>query len=157
MPLVQSGSVTPGHVAQWATDGVLQDGGTLSAAEKVLASFRGADFNSTADQKIALPARSNAVFITRIIVTNTAVSLTTAAGGFYPQTSKGGTAIVAAGQVYSTLTSNSVLLQATLAAAVATTRYSATQLPDWALYFSLTTAQGVPATADIYVTGIDLT
>jgi hypothetical protein len=45
-----------------------------------------------------------------------------------------------------------VLLPATLAAAALATAYAQSQL-----FFSLTTAQGAAATADIYVAGLDLT
>ncbi len=154
--IVQSGNITPGHLVSWATDNVVQDWGAAPAAERVLASLTGADFNSTSDQPLVLRARVTAFMLTRIIITNASISLTTAAGGFYPQASKAGTALVAAGQVYSSLTTANKLLQATLEAAVATTRYAVAELPDWAIYLSLTTAQGAAATADVYVCGIDL-
>lgn len=157
MAILQSGNVTPGHLAAWTTDNVLEDGGTSPAAQKVLATFRGANFNDTGDQPLVLPSTMTALQITGILVTNASISLTTATGGFYPQASKAGTAIVAASQVYSTLTASSVLLSCTLTGSVATTRYSISNLPDWKVYFALTTAQGTAATADIYLLGIDLT
>ena len=155
--IVQSGNITPGHVLTWAATGVAVDGGALAAAEKVLTKFTSADFNSTSDQALVLPSRITAFMLTRIIITNPSISLTTAVGGFYPAASKGGTALVANTQVYSSLTTASKLLQATLDSAVATTRYSIANLADWAIYLSLTTAQGAAATADVYVCGIDLT
>jgi hypothetical protein len=79
-------------------------------------------------------------------------SLTLAVGGFYPTTAKGGTPIVAATQIYSALTSASVLLNATVAATPLVTRFTVTPV-----YLSLTTAQGSAATCDIYVIGVDLT
>jgi len=157
MPIEQSGNVTPGHVLLWATDGVVLDGGALGAAQKVIASLRGADFNDTGDQSIVLPSRITAFQLNAIVITNASLSLTVAVGGFYPAASKGGTAIVAASQVYSSLTASNKLLSATLAGAAATTRYSIAELADWAIYFSLTTAQGLAATADLYVIGTDLT
>lgn len=155
-PVQQSGSVTPGHLATWATDSVVKDGGSVPAAQRVLASFRNADFNDTGDQPIPLPSNITALQLTAILITNATLSLTTATGGFYPQASKAGTAIVAAGQAYSSLTTSAKLLSATLAAAVATTRYSRDNLPDWAIYLSLTTARGAAANADVYLVGIDL-
>lgn len=155
-PVQQSGSITPGHVAIWTAPGIIQDGGALGASQKVLASFFGANFNDTGDQPLLLPPRLTAIAITQIWVTNANVSLTTAVGGFYPATLKAGTPIVAASQVYSSLTAANIRLACTLAAAVATTRYSRTELADWAIYFALTTSQVAPATADIYVLGIDL-
>lgn len=156
MPVQQSGNITPGHLAIWGTDNVLIDGGALSSSERVITSFPGANMNDTGDQPLVLPARMTAFTLTRILVTNSAISLTAAVGGFYPAASKAGTPLVAASQVYSSLNAITKLLSCTLEAAVATTRYSRANLADWEIYFSLTTAQGQTATADIYVVGIDL-
>ncbi len=161
MPLLQSGLVTPGHSAVWTTDGVLQDGGGTPAAQRVLASLRGADFNTTSDQPIIIPQNFVAFQLTSIIVTNSAVSLSAAVGGFYPAANKGGTPIVAASQVYSALTTVNSLMNPTLAAFGSGTRFSAQNLGSinglTAIWFSLTTPQGVNATGDIYLCGIDLT
>lgn len=158
--IVQSGNVTPGHLMLWATDGVAVDGGVFGASQRVLAALRSANFNDTGDQPLTLPTRITAFQLTGIIVTNSSLSLTTAVGGFYPTILKGGTAIVAAGQVYSSLSSAAKLLATTLAGAAATTRFSSTNLDVIAgaltLYLSLTTAQGIVATADVYVMGTDL-
>lgn len=159
--IVQSGIVTPGHLMLWATDGVAVDGGVFGASQRVLAALRSANFNDTGDQPLTLPTRITAFQLTGIVITNASDSLTTAAGGFYPTISKGGTALVAAGQVYSSLTTTAKLLAATLAGAVATTRYSSANLAivggALTLYLSLTTAQGIPCTADVFVMGVDLT
>lgn len=152
----QSGNVTAGHIATWSTNGVIQDGGPVLASEKVLTKKFSVDFNDTADVPLQLPATISAFKLQQILITNASTSLTAAVGGFYPQASKAGTAIVAAGQVYSSLTTSAALLIATLAGSAASTRFTRTNLPDWAIYFSLTTPQGAAATADIYVTGIDL-
>lgn len=115
-------------------------------------SFRtGVNFNSTADQVLTIPELITKYRITRIFVTNASTSLTTAAGGIYTATSKGGTAIVAAAQVYSTLTTSTIILDLTLAGAAATTLQTAAPL-----YFSLTTPQGGAATADVYIEGVPL-
>jgi len=158
--VLQSGVVTPGHVATWTTDGVIQDGGTQSPA--VLASLRGANFNSTSDQPIAIPASIGAFQLTGIIIANASISLSTAAGGFYPAALKGGTPIVAASQAYSSLsTPVTALMQATLAAFGQNTRFSSANLGQILglnnIWFSLTTPQGVTATADIYLLGNNLT
>jgi hypothetical protein len=162
--VLQGGNVTPGHVATWATDGVIQDGGPLAASQKVLASIRGANFNTTTDQALLIPPAITAFQLTGIVVTNASISLTTAAGGFYPAVAKGGTPIVANTQVYSALSSSDKLLQATLASFGSTTRFSASNLGYslvlgynyLTIYLSLTTAQGAIATADVYAVGIDL-
>jgi hypothetical protein len=103
------------------------------------------NFNSTADQLIALPTYRFRP--KRIVVTNASVSLSTAAGGVYTGTGKTGTVIVAAAQVYSALTTALLALELTLN--VPNNVIAA----NTSLYLSLTTPQGVAATADVYVYG----
>lgn len=163
---MQSGQVTPGHSAVWITNGIVQDGGPITASQKVLAAIFSANFNSTGDQPILLPFGISVFQLTNIIVTNASTSLTTAQGGFYTAASKGGSTIVASTQAYSALTSPDLLLPLTLTAFANTARFSSNNLPlilgpnsqnVLEIFFSLTTAQGVmPCTADIYVLGIDL-
>lgn len=110
-----------------------------------------ANFNSTADQPIVITAPTALYDIDSIEVSSASVSLTTAAGGVYPAASKGGTAIVGSGQAYSTLTAAAAnaagsTLLLTLASGINTTAYNL-----GTLYFSLTTAQGAAATANIRV------
>lgn len=162
MTVLQSGSVTPGHGAVWVTDNVVGDGGPIPAGQRVLATIRGADFNSIADQPLIIPPAIAAFQINAILVTNASISLTTAVGGFYPAASKAGTPIVAASQVWSGLTSSSIIVSATLASFGANTRFSASNLSNTfgtglVLWFALTTPQGAAATADIYIRGTDLT
>ena len=112
----------------------------------VLGKLLGANFNVTTDQ--AIPMLYGHAVVADIIVTNASTSLTTAAGGFYTAASKGGTAIVAAGQAYSALTGAGVALKCTIAVAQRVT--SAGQI-----FLSLTTGQGSAATADVYVLGVE--
>ena len=155
--VLQSGSVTAGHNATWITDGVIADGGPIAASNKVLGSIFGADFNSTGDQPLVLPASINAFQLTAIIVTNASTSLTTATGGFYPLASKAGSPIVSAAQNYLSLVASSDLLRPTLTTFASTTRFSnAILTSSWAIYFSLTIPQGATATCDVYAIGIDL-
>lgn len=126
----------------------------LFARYRLLASIIGADFNSTGDQAMGgLPAKYIA---RRIVVTNASVDLSAAtvpAGGIYTAAAKGGTAIVAAAQLYSALTTANKWLDLTIAAAA----LSGTDILIAAtLYLSLTTAHGAAATADVYVFGEDL-
>ncbi len=108
-----------------------------------------ANFNSTGDQIITFPLASNLKYrVRRITTCNTTVNgMSTAAGGFYTAPAKGGSAIVAAGQVYTGLTNPLTALDLTIA------------LPNiilpagTPLYFSLTTPQGAAAHADHYVYG----
>lgn len=156
MAVLQSGNITPGHGAAWVSNGVIGDAGANPYSQRVLASFLNADFNSTGDQPIVLPSTLQAFQLTGILITNATVSLSVAVGGFYPEASQGGTPIVAASQVYTTLTASTLLMNATLSAYAQAQRFSRTQLVDWSVYFSLTTPQGSVAYADIYLLGIEL-
>jgi hypothetical protein len=139
-------------LAQWGGGGGGTVNNTAANTNRVLCSIRSANFNSTADQACAIAAAVTVYSVTSILVTNCSTSLTLAAGGVYSAASKAGTALVAAAQVYTALTGSSVVLSATLAANIATTRYTAA-----ILYLSLTTGQGSAATCDFYVIGNDLT
>jgi hypothetical protein len=109
----------------------------------------GANMNVTTDQLMSviggsLPA---AYMIDAIRVANASISLDTAAGGVYTAITKpAGGIIVAAAQAYSDLTGPTLALDLTLTALGKAIRSTAP-------YFSLTTAQGAAATADIYVFG----
>jgi hypothetical protein len=115
-----------------------------------------ANFNITSDQPILLPTTLQAFQLTGIVVAAPSLSLSTAAGGFYPQAAKAGSPIVVAGQVYTALTSSSLLMNATLTAYAQAQYFTRTQLANWAVYFALTTAQGVNCIANIYLLGIEL-
>ena len=161
MALLQSGGITPGNIAIWVTTGVLADGGPLRSATNVLASLGSANFNVTTDQAIQLPNTITAFQISGILVCNASQSLTTAVGGFYPTTAKGGTAIVSSAQAYSSLTTAANLLSCTLAAGGNTTRYSSLNVDNvdgyLTIYLSLSTPQGVECTGDIFLLGTNLT
>jgi hypothetical protein len=125
----------------------------------------GANFNVTTDQAIPISVPSGTWMIENIVITNptngsgSTLSMTTAQGGFYTAVSKGGVAVVASSQAYSTLTGNAAnttgnAMTATLATAGTTTAfggYAAGSNQISTLYFSLTTPQGAAATADIRV------
>jgi hypothetical protein len=126
---------------------------TLNAVPNVrfLGKLIGANFNVTTDQQILITASGSWRFrIKAITAENTSVpGMSTAAGGIYPAAGKSGTAIVAAGQVYTGMTNADTALDLTLAVpnqiyepAVANT-----------VFFSLTTPQGAAATADLYAWG----
>lgn len=162
--ILQSGNVTPGHLATWTTDGIVQDGGPILASQKVLTSIRSADFTTTTDQPLILPPSIVAFQLTGIVVTNASVSLAGAAGGFYTNPGKTGSILVLASQNYSALTNGNLLLGLPLTAYATTARFSPNNLPlvlnangqfGLGFYFSLTTALAA-GTADIYATGLDL-
>lgn len=118
---------------------------TIGISFGVLGKLLGANMNTTADQ--AIPMTATNYLVTAIYVTNASTSMTLAVGGIYPAASKAGTAVVGAGQAYSALTGDAVVLPLTLA--VTSTRLTVTPL-----YLSLTVAQGSAATADVYVVGV---
>lgn len=112
------------------------------STEILIGSLAGANFNVTTDQAITI---TTGYRVTKITVTNASVNMTTAAGGFYSEAAKAGTALVAATQVYTALTSATVTLDCTIAAVVGGLS---------TVYFSLTTGQGAAATADICIYGV---
>ena len=130
---------------RFAQLGILQDRNKATTTQpvRVIGRLIGANMNSTSDQTITLhPGQWK---IEQIMVTKPSISLTTAAGGVYTATAKGGTAVVAAGQVYSGLTTTTDVVSATMAATPTVSNNT--------LYLSLTTAQGAAATADVFVFG----
>ena len=138
--------------AQFGSGGAVTVNNTAANTNRVVCSIRAANFNTTADQACTIPAGVTAWVPTSIIVTNCTGTFTIAAGGVYPATSKGGTALVAAAQAYTALTGSSVVLGLTLAATIATTRMTINTV-----YLSLTTGTGGAATCDFYLIGNDIT
>lgn len=118
---------------------------------RVIGKLIGANFNITTDNIIPISAQADKYVIERIVVTNASISLTTAAGGVYTATAKGGTAVVAAAQVYSALTTATKFVALTLQLTALTDVFDAATQSN--LYLNLTTGQGAAATADVYVYG----
>lgn len=120
--------------------------------------LRGANMNVTTDQAIQIAVPTATYMIDSIEVSDPSVSLTTAAGGVYSAASKGGVAIVASGQAYSALTTNTAnatgsALLLTISTAGNTTRFAGYQQSSRikTIYLSLTTGQGTAATANVRV------
>lgn len=138
--IVNTGNIT--NTGNISTTGSL----VASGAEILLGQLIGANMNVLTDQAIPITRIGSKRYqITRITVTNASTSLTAADGGIYTATSKGGTAVVAATQVYTALTSATVALDLTLAV---NNTYNVSNL-----YLSLTGTQGGAATADVRVYG----
>lgn len=129
---------------------ILGASGGILAPARVLWYKTGADMNVTTDQAFT----KNGTFTNFLVFTcralNPSTSMTTAVGGIYTAAAKGGDALVANTQVYTSLTAAGAGQGLTLTALGAGLR------SDAALYLSLTTAQGAAATADVYVIGVPL-
>lgn len=117
---------------------------------RILWRLIGANMNSTADQAFSKVGSFTSYLVFSIRCANASISLTTAVGGLYDTASKGGTALVANSQAYSTLTSSS------LGFALGSTTYGVGVRSGASLFLSLTTPQGSAATADFYVLGVPL-
>lgn len=116
----------------------------------LLGSLTAADFNVVTDQAITMS--STKYRITDIVVKGASVNMTTAQGGVYNAVGKpGGGVLVAAGQVYTALSAATKFVALTLAGVALTDVQTA-----GFVYLSLSTPQGVAATADVYVFGEDL-
>lgn len=114
-------------------------------ARILLGKIIGANMNSTSDQPIVI--NSGNYIIRNIVATNASISLSLAIGGVYAASSKT-TPVVANTQVFSALTASSKTADLTLNALGVSDKRTETTL-----YLSLTTGQGVAATADLYIFG----
>jgi hypothetical protein len=125
--------------------------------EVLLFSMQTANMNSTADQQFSangsLVGKVNSYLITKIRAVNSSagVDLTSAEGGIYTATAKGGTAIVGATQTFTGLTAANLGEDLTLTSAGLGV-FSGFSAP----YLSLTDPQGVAATAAFYIFGVPL-
>lgn len=115
--------------------------------------LKGANFNTTADQPITITSPSTNWVVSFFYVVNPSTSLTTAAGGFYTAASKGGAQVLPSSTVYAALTSNSGTNTSGSMGRFTPNTGSGNGVWETGstIYFSLTTAQGSAATADIYV------
>ena len=118
--------------------------------ELILFQLISANMNITTDQAFTKLLGFTNFLITRIRAANSSGSLTTAAGGIYTGATKGGNALVAAGQAYATLTGATIGLDLTIAA-VGNGLQTVTPI------LSLTTGQGSAMTCDMYIMGVPLT
>jgi len=110
----------------------------------LLGVLKGASLNTTADQ--AIPIGASSYLVRHIFATNASATPTLAAGGIYSAASKGGTAVVGSGQLYTALSTAAAAPDLTLAT-------PSTVLTAQTLYLSLSVANGSAATCDLYVFG----
>jgi hypothetical protein len=113
----------------------------------------GANWNITTDQPIALTGTS--LFVPFMAYCrNASIAMTTALGAFYPSAGKTGTPFFSTAALNNATFAPNVQMLGSLAQ---TYRFPVEIQNNGTIYFSLTTAQGAPATADIWVYGLDLT
>lgn len=152
----QSGPVLPGHLVQWSTEGVVQDGGPIPSPQ-ILASLRGANFNTMADQPISLPASITSFQITGILIANASSGISVATGGFYPATSKGGVPL--SFETFFVSGPNS-LMQANINGYYHQVLCNNTNVGTLngllTVWLSLTIPEGRAVTADVYLIGLAL-
>lgn len=110
---------------------------------RLIAQLNQIDLRSVGDQTMQVNAEKYVV--KRIIVANINGTVTGAQGGFYTAPNKGGTALVAAGQVYTSVIPNRT------ADLTLTANTNVTIRTEGFLYMSLTVASSTPATADVFV------
>lgn len=116
----------------------------------VLYRLVGANMNSTSDQAMVRMHTFAAYVINNIYAVNPSGSAASAVGGIYTAAAKGGTAVVAASQAYTTLSGTNTNLILTTATAGRNRRTED-------LILSLSTPHGSAATCDIYVFGFGVT
>lgn len=115
-------------------------------ALRLLAVFKGINLNVLGDTPLPILSATN-YSVANVVMANASISLTTAAAGLFTAPGAGGTGIVA-NAALSALTGPTIVSQRTVA--------STTNRTEQALYWNVATAQGAPATADLYVYGYDL-
>jgi hypothetical protein len=141
------GATSPSAVFQFPESGWQ----AYAPAEIQCGRLLAANFNSTSDQPIYITVPSSSYMLDTISVSNASISLTTAAGGIYSAASKGGVALVANTQAYSTLTAPGNDASGSALNLTIATAGQNNQLDLNTMYFSLTTSQGAAATADVRV------
>jgi hypothetical protein len=147
VPITQGGT---GAVTAAAARTNLGVPATTMVGVFLLGELLAADFNVTTDQNITLtlPTGLTNWVIESIVVSNASISLTTAVGGIYTAPAKAGVAVVSGSQRYAGLTGSPVDQDGS---ALLLTIDQTIMLNLTILYFSLTTPQGVAATADLHV------
>lgn len=120
------------------------------AALRCLAFKQGVDANAVGDTQLNI-INASAWTATTVVLSNASISLTTAAAGIFTAAAAGGTAI-RANAALAALTGPTVTNAAAAAAAALALKATVQQI-----FVNVATAQGAPATFDVYVYGYDLT
>lgn len=150
----QSGVVTPGHLASWTTDGVLQDSGlTFTNTYGMFSStVQGVNFNATNTDTpipINLPANYTRYRIHGISVSGASAALNSSTCGVFTGTGGGGVAIVTSGTaltITATLADTNNNMQG-----FTINNQNTLALSDNTIFFRVQTPQGSIATATVTV------
>jgi NADPH:quinone reductase-like Zn-dependent oxidoreductase len=152
--VLQSGSVTPGHVATWTTDGVIEDGGVAvpNLYALYVATITAVNFNQiNFDNQILinLPAGYTRWRCDRVLISGASGSISTATAGLFTATGAGGTQIVSSGSaitvVSSSIDTNNNMQSMTI------TDQNTMALSDTAVYWRNQVAEGSTQTANVSV------
>jgi len=151
-PILQSGAVTPNHLAAFVTDGVVADAGVAFAqsfgilATTVLnINFNAANVDNVIP--IPLPLGYTRYRISGIHIAGASGTLTTATCGVFTAVSGGGLAVVTGGTALTINTS--VADTNNNAQSLTVVNQNTLALSDPVLYFRLQNAQGSAATANL--------
>ena len=152
--VLQSGSVTPGHVATWTTDGVIEDGGVAvpNLYALYVTTITAVNFNQiNFDNQILinLPAGYTRWRCDRVLISGASGSISTATAGLFTATGAGGTQIVSSGSaitvVSSSIDTNNNMQSMTI------TDQNTMALSDTAVYWRNQVAEGSTQTANVSV------
>jgi hypothetical protein len=151
---LQSGTVTPGHLTSWVTDGVIGDAGIAIAATYGVfnSTVLGTNFNSSNTDfplPIQLPVGFTRYRLHDILISGATASLTGCTCGVFTQASGLGQAVVTSGTavtVSSTAADTANNMQMLTLNNQNTIAWS-----DTTLYFRVQNSQGSPAFANITV------
>jgi hypothetical protein len=152
--VLQSGSVTPGHVATWTTDGVIEDGGVAvpNLYALYVTTITAVNFNQiNFDNQILinLPAGYTRWRCDRVLISGASGSISTATAGLFTATGAGGTQIVSSGSaitvVSSSIDTNNNMQSMTI------TDQNTMALSDTAVYWRNQVAGGSAQTANVSV------
>jgi len=153
-PILQSGSVTPGHLASWTTDGIAQDAGValtnlygMLVSGVIAVNFNAG--NTDTAIPINLPAGYTRYRIHGINISGASASLSSATCGVFTAQAAGGVAVVTSGTAVTITTS--LADTSNNAQSLTVNNQNTIALSDPVLYFRVQTPQGVPATANVSI------
>lgn len=148
----QSGNVTPGHLASWTVDGILQDAGIalLNFNGALISSLLNVNFNVTNNDNvlpILLPSGYTRYRLMLLLISGATAALNSATCGLFTAAAAGGVAVVTSGTaltITSTLFDTNNNMQS-----LTINNQNTLALNDPVLYFRTQTAQGSAALANV--------